>query len=788
MVLCLPFLLSCSTEEEISSDTLNGEVRFLVEASSYKTRVSSDGGTWSVGDKIGAFMYNVAGEYISDNVMYSCDKSDKTAEFSSESPLLLIKEIGHVGFSAYYPYNSSLSNMQYILSLDNQATGTSAFDLMVSERMSEDYSYDNLKSIPLVFKHCLSKVILKFVDAEGNNTPVENVVIHGFNIQGAYNLCTRELLQNNQDDTSILPYISSDKSVGEAILMPSAFAQSHYVSYEYEGKSYLWMFQNNKKSLQSIDEGYIYEFVLEAGSSEPADVEQGGSSTTPWEDGGEYDDKVSYFNYELYPYSIENAFVDTELVLTFNGQSPSLGTEGFIRIYRLYDNMLVDEISLSERQTPIPSTGTVKFNTWMDVIGMSDQRLIVNYHPVKVKDNSVVIKPHSQVLDYNTTYYVTIDRNAIIHNHFSGISELTWFFKTRKNPGSLSDLRVSHSDPGAHFYTFQGAIDHFTKTYMLNQNKTVHIDDGIYEEIVNIRGLSNLTIKGNGINNTVLQYDNNNNNNPGLKSGCGIQYLKYLKHGDDIPMDANGNCLGGGRSNLVISGDADKIRFEDITFRNTYPTKTQCEVVCLRNNADNAVAFLRCSFYSRQDTLQPGGGFNWFYKCYVEGDTDFVWGGNSACLFEECELKMITSGGRGFNARVGLNKLGYVYYKCSLTVADGVDNCSLMEASGMAGYDNISYVHTTIDKRFFNGGICSTSKILNPRPDSYVEGDTGLQDGCKVYDCTYIEFGANMGSIIDSGVYGVDYLFQISEDDYEMYFKDRKTILNQYSDVEWFNE
>lgn len=48
----------------------------------------------------------------------------------------------------------------------------------------------------------------------------------------------------------------------------------------------------------------------------------------------------------------------------------------------------------------------------------------------------------------------------------------------------------------------------------------------------------------------------------------------------------------------------------------------------------NATAFVRCRFYSQQDTLLPGGGYNWFYDCYVEGDTDFIWGETPthACL------------------------------------------------------------------------------------------------------------------------------------------------------------
>lgn len=36
----------------------------------------------------------------------------------------------------------------------------------------------------------------------------------------------------------------------------------------------------------------------------------------------------------------------------------------------------------------ISENGGTKFNTWMDVIGSSDRKLIVNYHAVKVDNEA----------------------------------------------------------------------------------------------------------------------------------------------------------------------------------------------------------------------------------------------------------------------------------------------------------------------------------------------------------------------------------------------------------------
>ena len=526
-------------------------------------------------------------------------------------------------------------------------------------------------------------------------------------------------------------------------------------------------------------------------------MEQSGSSSTPWQN--ETTTGIATASqYKLYPCD-KGAFADTELKITFTGETPRLGTSGSIRIYRA-DNPAepIDEIRMDERQEPISENGGTKFNTWMAVIGSSDRKLIVNYHAVKVDGNEVIIKPHSRKLDFGTDYFVLVDKEAIQHDGFKGITTSKWFFTTRPEPEVKTTVSVSHTDANADFYTLQGAVDFFTRNAVEGE-KTIMLDEGKFEEIVNIRNLSNLTVKGAGADKTEIQSDNNNNWNPGIKDGCDSGLADALKPGMDIPY-VDGRNQGGGRAGVLIAGKADKIRFEDVSMRCLYPTKTQAEVLCIRNKSDNATAFVRCRFYSQQDTLLPGGGYNWFYDCYVEGDTDFIWGGNSACLFERCEVEMITSGGRGFNARVKANNIGYVFSECILTVAEGVTKCRLLEGSDGTGMvDNITFVNTTIDKEFFSGGINSEDKSMvpiagyddniiryNKNKDEIGElgEDTGIKDGCKMYDCTYDDGKP----VQESGVYGADRIHTLTLEEYNRYFKDRSTVLGGYADTTWFTE
>ena len=789
----LPFALglsACSDEDTVDGSAASGAegIVFAANISEYQSRLSADGGSWTEGDRIGAYMFAEGGDLIpfSGNVPYACTGSEQLVTFHSEAPLQFPEDGSSVEFKAYYPYSDSIVNDIYALTLDDQRAGTAAYDLMYAVSDKSWSQTDEAPSVALNFSHCLSKVILRFVGTDGTPMEAENVTIQGMQNHVALNLRTGNLSAQASKDT--IAVFSAADGGHEAILYPCSLADQT-VAYTVNGNEGSWTFSNNEASLSALEAGYVYTFTLRVSDSGDvvgsADVEESGNSTAPWGDGESTSGVATASKYTLFPRR-DGAYADTELKIAFES-APELGTSGKIQIWKA-DNLTepVDVIDMSERNVPlIDNSDDVEdntFNTWMDVVGSSDRRLVVNYEAVRVVGNDIVIKPHSQKLEYGTSYFVTVDKEAVKHADFNGINTSKWFFTTRTPDAKKANVTVSHSG-NADFYTLQGAIDYFTNSGMKDENKTITLGAETYNEIVFLRNLSNLTIKGQGDELTTIQSFNNNTLNPGTRDGFDQSLVAGLKPGDKIPI-VNGREQAGGRAGVLIGGDADKIRFEDLSMRCTWPNKVQAEVLCIRNRDENAVAFVRCSFYSQQDTLLPGGGWNWFYQCYVEGDTDFIWGGNMACLLEGCDIEMITSGGRGFNARVDLNNIGYVFMNCSLTVRDGVTNCRLLEGSGTAGYDNMTFINSTIAPEFFSGGICSTDRALNPRPDNKVDGDTGVQDGCKMYNCT----DGNGKSVLDYEVYGIDQVFSLSEQDYNTYFKDRATVLGGYGDASWFTE
>ena len=115
------------------------------------------------------------------------------------------------------------------------------------------------------------------------------------------------------------------------------------------------------------------------------------------------------------------------------------------------------------------------------------------------------------------------------------------------------------------------------------------------------------------------------------------------KYGADVIIMGRGNNMANmrGRELLEIQGSGNII-LENLSLvsdvdRAVDENAAQAEVLGT-DTKGNTVAY-NCSFISHQDTLRTTGKA-WFYGCYVEGDTDFIWMESSGivALFENCEI------------------------------------------------------------------------------------------------------------------------------------------------------
>ncbi|KAK4434538.1 putative pectinesterase 11 [Sesamum alatum] len=103
-----------------------------------------------------------------------------------------------------------------------------------------------------------------------------------------------------------------------------------------------------------------------------------------------------------------------------------------------------------------------------------------------------------------------------------------------------------------------------------------------------------------------------------------------------------------------------------LTIQNNYGAGAKA--VALRVSGDRA-AFMSCRILSHQDTLLDDKGRHYYSNCYVEGDTDFIFG-NGASIFQKCHLHSLARGIGAITAQrrqTAEEETGFTFVKCKIT-------------------------------------------------------------------------------------------------------------------------
>jgi len=237
---------------------------------------------------------------------------------------------------------------------------------------------------------------------------------------------------------------------------------------------------------------------------------------------------------QLYPANGQvNVNPDTQLKITFPSP-PTISSLGKINVYDGEDNKLVDTLDLSIPFSPSPYgngstkanyTDTTKYQT--NIIGGLD----FYFNPIIVRNNTATIYLHNNKLTYGRTYLVEIEPGVLkvpgsssSGESFNGFSrQKPWKFLTKPH-GPRQGIRrvVVAADGSGDFNTVQGAID-WAPANSNNANHrtttTILIKNGNYEELVFFQYKTNLVIRGEGRNGTVVGYPNNSAFNPPNRQG-----------------------------------------------------------------------------------------------------------------------------------------------------------------------------------------------------------------------------------------------------------------------------
>jgi len=189
--------------------------------------------------------------------------------------------------------------------------------------------------------------------------------------------------------------------------------------------------------------------------------------------------------------------------------------------------------------------------------------------------------------------------------------------------------------------------------------KTIYIKNGNYKEVVTITsGVSNLTVIGES-KDAIIHYDNYN----GKSNGMGGTYGT------------------GGSASVFIKGS--DITVSNVTLKNSFQEQGNSNEQAVAVSATgNRIKFYNCNFLGNQDTLLCDGGTQYFYKCLIAGDVDFIFG-RSQAVFEDCEIRALNRGSSNNNGYLTAARTeasasyGFAFLNCNLTCESGTASNSV---------------------------------------------------------------------------------------------------------------
>ncbi|GHT74422.1 hypothetical protein FACS1894124_4270 [Spirochaetia bacterium] len=449
------------------------------------------------------------------------------------------------------------------------------------------------------------------------------------------------------------------------------------------------------------------------------------------------------------------AYTDGELMITFDS-APVLVTGGSIGIYNKTSGVEVDTIAFADEvQTPASTAAAVKVGNQL----------------ARIDGNSVYFTPHFGKLANDTEYYIAIPRNSITGTlntqAFDGLSDdkatASWSFTTRAPPTLGNTITVDGSQTStADFRTVYGALEAVASK---SGNFTINIAPGTYTELVHYKSTgANVTLVGQGSatygTDVVIQYTNCNDMNGGTHTRSSTYFS-----GVNVVL-----------KNLTLKNTT--VRGTQYLTGVTPSSNSQAESLFFANGTGKTLAAYNCSFLSHQDTIQTTGR-NWFYKCYIEGDTDYIWGTADACVIEDCELVSVNDPLKSTKeaillvARTGSTTAdpvpkGYVILNSKVTVQDGMTTYFGRNPGAGSYYDQAAVVNTAFT---LGAGATIGAGIWRGSTYTYLEG-AEEHVGWKVY-------GNTVGGVAQDTSAKYDHSTELTTALYEAEYSGRNTILNR---------
>lgn len=201
-----------------------------------------------------------------------------------------------------------------------------------------------------------------------------------------------------------------------------------------------------------------------------------------------------------------------------------------------------------------------------------------------------------------------------------------------------SRIVVAKDDSGD-FKTIQEAINAVPD--FRNATTVIFIKNGVYKEKLNLSPSKRMVkMLGESLDKTIITYDD--------------YAQKKNRFGEEMGTS--------GSSGFYIYGDS--FTAENITFENTAGPVGQAVALWI---AGDKVKFVNCRMLGFQDTLYTygKGSRQYFYKCYISGTVDFIFGSATA-IFEDCTIYCKRAGYVTAASTPDTSNYGYVFKNCKI--------------------------------------------------------------------------------------------------------------------------
>jgi pectin methylesterase-like acyl-CoA thioesterase/acetyl esterase/lipase len=257
---------------------------------------------------------------------------------------------------------------------------------------------------------------------------------------------------------------------------------------------------------------------------------------------------------------------------------------------------------------------------------------------------------------------------------------------------TLTTIRVAQDGTGD-YKTIQEA---FNAIPVNNNNQTViHVKKGVYKEKLFLDSTKrNVQLMGDDKFNTIITYDDHTG--------------KVASNGDTINT----------RTSWTFLIKADNFIAYNVTFQNDAGF-TAGQAVAVESDGDK-VRFLDCRFIGNQDVLflNNENSRQYFWNCYIEGTTDFIFGSATA-WFDSCEIYSKKNSHVTAASTPQNKKWGFVFDACKLTGDSSLHNVSL--GRPWRPYAAVVYLNCYIGSHIKPEGWSNWNNTENYKTSRYAE-------------------------------------------------------------------